>query len=175
MCGICRCVKRLLESAVVLAFCTFSLGAEQSPVATGSIKRAYVDQTGHVHIVRNGRDLRIAGEKDQVSGDAPVIASDNETVGWLVEFPNCCTSYPVPTLLVIYRSGKVVQRIGDGMMLYKWRFLDDGRRVAVSSGTVHGMTGIHLTLYDSRTGRRLKTWDGEETDVPPAWGALVAH
>jgi hypothetical protein len=37
------------------------------------------------------------------------------------------------------------------------------------------MNTIHLTLYDSRTGRKLKTWDGEDADVPPKWGIQVAH
>jgi hypothetical protein len=89
--------------------------------------------------------------------------------------PNCCTSYPIPTTLVIYAAGRVVQRINDGMMIYKWVFLDNGRRVAISSGTVHGMYGIHLTLYDTQTGKLLSTWDGEEGKVPPKWGGGIAH
>jgi hypothetical protein len=61
------------------------------------------------------------------------------------------------------------------MMLYKWQFRDGSRRVAVSSGTVHGMQGIHLTLYDAVTGRRLKTWDGEDPSAAPKWGVGVAR
>jgi hypothetical protein len=129
-----------------------------------------------VHVVRgDGRDIQIPGEKDQVLADSPVVAPDRQTVGWLVEMPNCCTSYPIPTTLVIYKSGRVVRRIDDGMMIYKWVFLDRGRRIAVSSGTVHGMTRIHLTLYDSRTGRTLRTWDGDAGEVTPEWGAEVCR
>jgi hypothetical protein len=170
-----RTVPRL--RLLVLLLCCLSLAAGQSASVVGSlIKRSYVDDGGQVHVVYgDGRDLRIAAEKKQVSSDVPAVAPDKETVGWLVNVPNCCTSYPIPTTLVIYRSGRIIRRISDGMMLYKWQFLDRGRQVAVSSGTVHGMNGIHLTLYESRTGRQLKTWNGEDGDVPPKWGVLVAH
>jgi hypothetical protein len=129
-----------------------------------------------VHIVyTGGRDIQIPPEKNQVSIDSPAIGPDDATVGWLVEVPNCCTSYPIATMLVIYKSGRVIQRIGDGMMLYKWQFLDGSRRVAVSSGTVHGMQGTHLTLYDAMTGRRLKAWNGSDASFAPKWGAGVAR
>ncbi len=140
------------------------------------VMSAYLDQAAFVHVVYgDGRDIKVPAEKDQVKADPPVVAPDGQTVGWTFEVPNCCTSYPIPTTLIIYSSGRVVQRIADGMMVYKWQFWDGGKQVAVSSGTVHGMNGIHLTLYDARTGKRLKTWDGEDDDVPPDWGVGVAH
>jgi hypothetical protein len=167
----------LVASRIVLAcLLSASLLAGQTASISPSVENAYVDKTGHVQVVRgDGKDVQIPGEKDQVSADSPVVAPDRQTVGWLVEMPNCCTSYPIPTTLVIYRSGRVVQRIGDGMMIYKWVFLDRGRRCAVSSGTVHGMTGIHLTLYDSRTGKTLRTWNGDDGEVPPKWGTEVSR
>ncbi len=163
------------SAAAVLCICSTCL-AGQSASDSRSIQRAYVDTAGFVHVVyADGEDSRIPGEKDQVTCDPPVVAPDNRTVGWLVEVLNCCTSYPIPTTLVIFKSGKVTRRINDGMMVYKWKFLNQGRQIAVSSGTVHGMNGIHLTLYDSRTGTLLKAWNGEDDDVPPKWGAEVSH
>ncbi len=144
--------------------------------AKATIQRAYVDTHGQVHVVYgDGQDIFVPPEKKQVSSEALQVTPDGETVGWLVEEPNCCTSYPVPTTLVIFRAGKIMRRLSDGMMLYKWRFAEGGRQVAVSSGTVHGMNGVHLTLYDVRTGRRLKTWDGGDGDTPPGWGVEIAH
>ena len=47
------------------------------------------------------------------------IAEDGRTVGWTVLYDNCCTSYPIPLLLVIYKDGKVQQRLNkSGQMIY---------------------------------------------------------
>jgi hypothetical protein len=161
---------------VLVCLFSASLPGGQTASSARPIRDAYIDKTGYVHVVRgDGKDIQISGEKHQVSAASPAVAPDHRTVGWLVEVPNCCTSYPIPTTLVIYRSGRVVQHIADGMMIYKWAFLDGGRRVAVSSGTVHGMTRVHLTLYDSRTGGILRTWDGAEGEAPPEWGARLVR
>ena len=165
----------LKHQFLFLLFLLLVMGQGES-MTTRTIDSVYVDPADQVHLVySNGQDVQMPKEKDQVSTQTPVIAPDHETVGWAVETPNCCTSYPIPTTLVIYRSGRVMQRINDGMMVYKWQFLARGRQVAVSSGTVHGMEIIHLTLYDSRTGKQLKTWNGEDDEVPPTWGAQIAH
>jgi hypothetical protein len=141
------------------------------------VKRAYVDPgAGRVHILYTTlKDVEISPEKDQVAADPPVIGPDHEIVGWTVQVPNCCTSYPIPVALVLLKCGRVIQHIADGLMVYKWSFLRNGQEVAVSSGTVHGMQGIHLSLYNALTGKLLKTWDGDETDTPPRWGLSVAH
>jgi hypothetical protein len=166
--------QRLTFTALAHVVCA-SLALAQ-PAAVSPVKSTYIETSGHVHVVHaDGQDVKVPKEKDQVSTEALAIAPDRETVAWLIFVPNCCTSYPVPTTLVVYRNGKIVHRINDGMMIYKWEFQDRGKHIAISSGTVHGMTGIHLTRYDSRSGKALSTWDGEATDVPPAWGTRVAH
>ena len=148
----------------------------QSSHPTSPVKRGYIDENDCVHVVyADNQDVEVPKEKDQVSAESLQVAPDNRIVGWLVDTPNCCTSYPIPTTLVVYRHGRIVQRISDGMMIYKWKYVARGGRIAVSSGTVHGMNGIHLTLYDSNSGKRLRTWDGEYDDVPPRWGASLAR
>lgn len=62
----------------------------------------------------------------------------------------------------------MIQHIADGMMVYKWSFLRNGQEVVVSTGTVHGLQGIYLSLYNALTGTLLKTWDGDETGKPPS-------
>jgi hypothetical protein len=42
-------------------------------------------------------------------------------------------------------------------MIFDWCFLEEGRKIVLSSGTVHGMTYCHLNLYNARTGRLLKS------------------
>jgi hypothetical protein len=94
------------------------VGKAKSP-STRTVERAYVDATtGQVHIVySDAQEIQVPRAKDQVSGETPVVAPDHQTVGWSVNMPNCCTSYPIPTTLVIWKSGKVVQQIRDGMMI----------------------------------------------------------
>ena len=122
------------------------------------------------------QDLRVPGELDQISSDHPVIAPDRKTVGWLVEMPNCCTSYPIPTIPIVFNSTKIVRRIHDGMMIYKWQFLDGSLRIATSSERSTGTVGIHQTLYDSLTGKLLKHvgWRRQPT-TSPSWGDRLRH
>jgi hypothetical protein len=154
-----------------LRFCIFwmllpAIAAAQAPIA-----RVYVDDAdGRVHIVtRAGKDTLIPKEKDQVRGDSPKVAEDQQTAGWLIDYENCCTSYPIPLTLVICRFGRIVQRIQPGLMIFDWRFVEGARKIALSSGTVHGMTFRSLSLYDVRTGRRLDQWEGSFEEAPPLW------
>jgi hypothetical protein len=135
------------------------------------IARVYVDDAdGRVHIVNSaGRDVTIPKEKDQVRCDEPGIAEDKRTAGWLVDYENCCTSYPIPLTLVIYRDGRIQRRLQPGLMIFDWRFVERGRKIALSQGTVHGMTRRSLSLYNARTGRVLQTWDGDFEQTPPDW------
>ena len=117
----------------------------------------------------------MSAEKGYVVEEAPEIAPDHELVGWIISMENLGPSYPIPVTLILFRCGKVIQRISTGQMIFRWSFVNNGRQVAVSSGTVHGMEGLHLTLYDSRTGKLLETWNGDETMKPPAWGEFVVR
>lgn len=145
------------------------------------IDRVYVDSNCVVHIVEHsGSDKSIPKEKDQVGTDMVKIAEDRKTAGWTAEYPNCCTSYPIPLVLVIYRDGRVRHRLGDGMMIYDWKFRQGGRQIAFCSGTVHGPTTHHCELHDARTGRTLATVDrawqdsGTEDKYPP-WARRLQH
>jgi len=134
------------------------------------IERVYADKSGTVHIVTaNGSDQTIPKEKDQVGSELSHIADDKKTVGWLATFDNCCTSYPIALKLIIYRDGKVRQLLGDGMMIYDWRFWDGGRQAAFCSGTVHGDSGGHCELHDANTGRAVTTIDGHLDENSPPW------
>lgn len=154
-----------------LKFCLFWMPLSVIALAQGPITRVYVDDAdGRVHIVSGaGEDTVIAKEKDQVRCDSPQVAEDQRTAGWLIDYENCCTSYPIPLTLVIYRSGRVVRRIQPGLMIFDWRFLEGARKIALSSGTVHGMTFRSLSLYEVRTGRLLERWEGSFEEAPPPW------
>ncbi len=115
-----------------------------------------------------GKDTAIRKEKNQVAVSAPKLSADRQTAGWLIEQDNCCTSYSIPTGLAIYRAGKK-RLMGDGLMIYDWCFVGEGTQVALSTGTVHGMTSRHLILYDIRSGRLLQEWNGDSDATFPIW------
>jgi hypothetical protein len=163
-------VEKLLKFAVFSAVLSFNLRISSAESKDQSIARVYVGETDRqVHLVRRGgKEITIPKERDQVSASSPRIAEDEQTAGWLIDYENCCTSYPIPLTLVIYRAGRIV-RLRPGLMISAWRFLERGKKVAVSSGTVHGMTFQHLSLYDSRTGHLLKEWDGDFDEAAPDW------
>jgi hypothetical protein len=144
------------------------LGLAQSNTAN-SIGRAYVDSDGGVQIVDGkGKNIKPLKEKGQVSCDSVSVAEDKETVGWLAQFPNCCTSYPIGLTLVIWRSGKIIQRLGNGMVIARWHFVAGGKQAAFYANTVHGDLAPHYELRDLQTGRQLDKWDGPLTDKAPS-------
>src|ERR1700690_4496388 len=103
---------QMAPGIVLICLLSPSLPARRGASIAQSISDAYIDKAGYAHIVRgDGKDIQIAAERDQVSAASPAVARDPRTAGWLVEVPNCCTSYPVATTLVIYSSGRVFQRI----------------------------------------------------------------
>lgn len=157
-------MKLTLPTLALLAVLCPKAGAQAKPIFT----KAYVGSDGFAHLVdETGKDMAMPKEKDQVAVSAPKLAADKQTAGWLVEQENCCTSYPIPTALALYKAGKK-QVVGDGLMIYDWCFVG-GTQVAMSTGTVHGMTQRHLLLYDISTGRQLQEWRGDPHGTPPDW------
>jgi hypothetical protein len=134
------------------------------------VEKASVGADGTVHIVETGRGDKVAPkEKDQVGSTELRIADDKKTVGWLADYENCCTSYPLSLELMIYKDGKVRQRLGDGMTIYDWRFWEGGKQAAFCSGTVHGDSGGHCELHDAISGRTLDTLEGCLDEDSPHW------
>lgn len=129
------------------------------------VTRAYIGADGLVHIVSPGHaefvapretrlpPARMGGKDDlQASVTEPVIAGDHETVAWTVNFPNCCTSYPIPLTLVIARRGRIIQRFGD-RPIFRFVFLRSGRQIAYYMDTLHGESGAECVLRDVQTGK----------------------
>jgi len=101
--------------------------------------------------------------------DEPAIASDRQTVGWLVNFKNSDTSYDIPLSLMIYRSGYLIREAGDGFMISEWHFWAGGKEVVYHSGTVHGDGADHSTRVDIATGKVLATYMGVLDENSPDW------
>ncbi len=131
-----------------------------------TIVRAYAGKDGKAHLEYAGGATRtVPPEKKQVGCDHVSVAEDRRTVGWSVLVENCCTSYPVPIAVVLYRDGKKTV-IATGQMISQWRFVGRGERVAALSGPVHGYAS-EAVLVDARSGKRLESWNGQGT--VPQW------
>jgi hypothetical protein len=113
----------------------------------------------------------------QVSVEAPVIAEDGRSVGWLVNFPNCCTSDPIPLVLVIYRNGQILRRIRPSVLqaLFEGVFVDGGSRVAYYSDTMHGGWGRRCELREVASGKLLDEWYPGKSKTLPKWAEQFAQ
>jgi hypothetical protein len=157
---------------IVLIFSSVSFVGSPPALAQSkkSVVKVYIGSTGARHIVHgDGKDVKGPKEKDEVDSTAPVIADDKQSAGWLVNYQNCCTSYPTPLMLVIYRPASPLLRLGDGMMICAWHFVDGGKQVAFYTNTVHGDLAPHYELHDIRTGRLVDKLDGSLNEKSPRW------
>jgi len=98
-------------------------------------------------------------DPDQQGFDEPHVSADGHTVGWLVLEANCCTSYPLPTSLVLYRDGKPLRRFAEGMAIWAWSFARKGHAVAYRQRAPHGISTVVYTLRDIDDGKPLAEFD----------------
>jgi hypothetical protein len=94
----------------------------------------------------------------------------NGLEGWKLEGPVPDTPYDkLPFTLVIARNGKVIRRFDGDAFIWKWMFLEDGKRVAYESGPLH--FSLACILADVSSGKRIEIYDCYH-DLPadaPAW------
>jgi len=103
------------------------------------------------------------------------VSRDGSAVGWVAYYSNCCTSYPVPILLEVYKAGNR-RTLDPAIAPWHWCFVDGTDRIAAISTTVHGPQHQLIELWDVSTGRRreLFTWmDGESYPDAPTWVVAV--
>jgi hypothetical protein len=158
------------------ALCVVSvLAAGSASAATETYVRATVGRSGQLRIVTAaGRVIlpRRLTRQDvfgrQVGFDKVAISRDRRTIGWLAEYPNCCTSYPIPLALVLYSNGRTRTLTGIGLPIWQWCFEADGKHVAFEQETVHGGIGIHYELRDVATGRLIEEYNPPRDSDPNA-------
>ncbi len=121
-------------------------------------------------VLSDGEVVMVPREDKQVDCVRPVISPDQRTVGWLVDTPFCCTSYPISLTLVVYRPGMPLRRFhGDGRAIFDWKFVAGGKQAAFYQDFLHGTPGAHHELRDVETGRLVDKWDGELTPRASKW------
>jgi hypothetical protein len=125
------------------------LAAPPERYATVRVERGEVQIT-----TQSGR--RIIGPKDseQVGAEMPAVSADRQSVGWIALYNVCAQSYPCPIKLIVLRNGHVHKFVG-AQPIYRWCFLEGGKRVAFESEFPHGGYGVSYHLFDVATEREL--------------------
>jgi len=91
---------------------------------------------------------------NQTAFDRPVFSPDRRRVAWGALEPGCCTSYPIPTALVIFEANRIVRVIREDQCIFKPVFERGGSAIAYITAALHGDSGGRAHL------RRLS--DGKE-------------
>jgi hypothetical protein len=141
------------------------------------------ENANHDLVITTSRGERIVlGKSDRKWADAKqaefrdiAISRDGAAVGWVDYYPNCCTSYPVPVLLEVYRAGKR-HTFEPAIAPWHWCFVDGSASIAAISTTVHGPQNEVIELWDVSTGTRRDEFiwmDGESYPRAPAWVVAV--
>lgn len=164
--------KLTFFTVILLNF--FLLVSCAETVREGRSVSAYVREVNGDIQVSYGSDAKIvrlsefdpaADSYKPVDTGDPVLAEDKQTLGWTVEYENCCTSYPIPTVLVLYRAGNIIQRLQNGQMIWNWRFWNRGDQIVLQTGPTHGDQCAYY-LRDAETGRVLDEKACDDLPLP---------
>ena len=159
-------ISILATFVMIPILCVSCIAAKRvSPITNVSVG---ADKQIHI-LYSNGQEFIAPQQADQVDCTSSKIAEDKRTAGWLIDYLNCCTSYPLPLRLVIYRDGHIIQQFAPGQSIWDWQFLKSGKQVAFWIGPTHGTYTPHFELHDVKSGRLLAQWDGHVKDKHPAW------
>lgn len=107
----------------------------------------------------------------QVAFESVAISSDGAAIGWTAYYSNCCTSYPAPVFVEVYKSG-IRHTFKTVTAPSHWCFVDDSRSVAVLSTTLHGPQHQVLELWDVSTEQKRGEFiwmEGDAHPEAPAW------
>lgn len=150
-----------------------------SKYETGPLHIVYDDGT---EVVKSLPPLEASTDKETVFNDVGFsdvhLAADRQTLGWTIDVENCCTSYPIPLRVVIFRHGKVLRTFEQGQMVWSWMFFLGGKRLAAVFGPTHGPEVGDYRLYDVRSGKLLSEVFGDEGTQSlkpnaPEWAKLL--
>lgn len=112
---------------------------------------------------KDGSSIPLPQLRHQVQVEGTAVSADGKRVGWLVDLPNCCTSYAVPTYLVTFRNGKIEGIFEEGQGIFDWAFVRKGAAVSYFTSTLHGTDHRSFFLRDAASGRLLGTYDYPDT------------
>jgi len=97
--------------------------------------------------------------EDQDGFEDPQVSPDGQSVGWIALVASCCTSYPLPRAIVIYRDGEVVQKFDADQSIWEWRFAQGGEAVAYAESVPHGLVPTYYHLKRISDGKTLSSFE----------------
>jgi hypothetical protein len=154
-------MKSLAALLVTLLWVAPSLAGEyqSATVAQDMSFVAIATQSGEIHAPRTLDD-------QQGFSDA-LVSPNGSLVGWLALVGNCCTSYPLPMALVIFRHGQVIRTISEKQPIFHWSFVRQGTAVAYQQTFPHGLVPYFYKLRRISDGKLLEEFDcrPKETEV----------
>jgi hypothetical protein len=113
------------------------------------------------------------------------VSPNGRYIGWVVALPNCCTSYPLPRLLVVHDGTRVVRRIGPvAPPIFDWAFSADGRSVVYKRQFPHGSAPLSFHRVSIQSDKELGVFDCFPDDPdgiesapapPPKWAWAIAQ
>ena len=112
--------------------------------------------TGEIFIRRtDGSTIPLPTLRNQVEIEKTYVSADGKRIGWLVDEPNCCTSYPVPLHLVIFKGGRIEKTFEEDQCIFDWAFAKKGTAVSYWTSVLHGSDYQNFLLRDIASGKRL--------------------
>jgi hypothetical protein len=133
-----------------------------------SYAEARVDETGQLVILtKDGRRVLPKKDTEQETFGDVLISEDGRAIGWLNEYFNCCTSYPVSQRLVVYAGG-LFRTFQGPFPIFGWQFRADATQVAFLSEPLHFVHLEHYELRDIATGRLLAEYACGQYATPSA-------
>ena len=144
--------------------------------AQDPIVRVFADLKNQVHVVyKNGKDVTLAGEPDQVGIDEVKFSKDGQTAGWLALYPDPDSSTPLAGSIVLLRNGRIAQKFDTEQTFWSWSFYADAKQVAFHVGPTHG-DAKHYELHDIDSKRLIGSWNGDLDDTKrPEWTKALEH
>jgi len=121
------------------------------------------DGTGLAYSDSVGATWQAPKRDGQVGYAQPRISPDGQFIGWLALHPNCCTSYPVPLVLVVMDADRNRYEFRGPQATFGWCFQPDSDEVAYRRAVLHGPTPEFFELRRIRDGALLETFE------MPAW------
>jgi len=94
--------------------------------------------------------------KDQTGFQDAKVSPDAKLMGWLAEYPNCCTSYAVPLELIVMDRHRRLHSFSGPQAIFGWCFASDSKAVAFRQTALHGRSNEVFELRRVQDGKLLQ-------------------